>query len=69
MHIVYTDKCRYKIQEQKEVPVWYTSPFSALILRRKYFSCYFVIKQCYYFIKHILCAKSGSEICVPKLLG
>jgi hypothetical protein len=24
MDIVYIDKCRYEIQEQKEVPVWYT---------------------------------------------
>jgi hypothetical protein len=22
--MVYIDKCRYEIQEQKEVPVWYT---------------------------------------------
>jgi hypothetical protein len=22
--ILYIDKCRYEIQEQKEVPVWYT---------------------------------------------
>jgi hypothetical protein len=21
------DKCQYEIQEQKEVPVWYTGPF------------------------------------------
>jgi hypothetical protein len=24
MDIVYVDKCRYEVQEQKEVPVWYT---------------------------------------------
>jgi hypothetical protein len=24
MNIVYIDKSRYEIQEQKEVPVWYT---------------------------------------------
>jgi hypothetical protein len=23
MDMAYTDKCRYEIQEQKEVPVWY----------------------------------------------
>jgi hypothetical protein len=22
--MVYTEKCRYEIQERKEVPVWYT---------------------------------------------
>jgi hypothetical protein len=31
MVIVYTDKCRYEIQEQKEVSVWYTGPFRALV--------------------------------------
>jgi hypothetical protein len=25
MDIVYIDKCRYEIQDQKEDPVWYTS--------------------------------------------
>jgi hypothetical protein len=24
MDVVYIGKCRYEIQEQKEVPVWYT---------------------------------------------
>jgi hypothetical protein len=24
MYILYIDKCRYEIQEQKEVPIWYT---------------------------------------------
>jgi hypothetical protein len=28
--MVYIDKCRYEIQEQQEVPVWYTGPFPAL---------------------------------------
>jgi hypothetical protein len=23
----YIDECQYEIQEQKEVPVWYTGPF------------------------------------------
>jgi hypothetical protein len=27
MDTVYIDKCRYEIQEQKEVPVLYTGPF------------------------------------------
>jgi hypothetical protein len=27
MVIVYIDKCRYKIQEKKEFPVWYTSKY------------------------------------------
>jgi hypothetical protein len=31
MDIIYTDKCRYEVQEQKEVPVWYTGPFRALL--------------------------------------
>jgi hypothetical protein len=30
MDIMYIDKCRYDIQEQKEVTVWYTGPFRAL---------------------------------------
>jgi hypothetical protein len=30
MDIVYIDKCRYEIQEQKEVPVWYTGTFQAM---------------------------------------
>jgi hypothetical protein len=30
MDMVYIDKYRYEIQEQKEVPVWYTDPFRAL---------------------------------------
>jgi hypothetical protein len=30
MDIVYTGKCGYKIQEQKEVPEWYTGTFGAL---------------------------------------
>jgi hypothetical protein len=28
--IIHTDKCLCEIQEQKEVPVWYTGPFLAL---------------------------------------
>jgi hypothetical protein len=31
MDIVYVDECRYEIQEQEEVPVWYTGPFRALL--------------------------------------
>jgi hypothetical protein len=31
MDIVCIDKCQYEIQEQKEVPVWYTGPFRALV--------------------------------------
>jgi hypothetical protein len=31
MDVVYIRKCRYEIQEPKEVPVWYTGPFQALI--------------------------------------
>jgi hypothetical protein len=27
MDIVHIDKCRYGIQEQEEVPVWYTGHF------------------------------------------
>jgi hypothetical protein len=27
MDIVYIDKCRYEIREQKEVPVWYTGMY------------------------------------------
>jgi uncharacterized membrane-anchored protein YitT (DUF2179 family) len=30
--VVYIDKCRYEIQEQKEVPVWYTGPFRELLV-------------------------------------
>jgi hypothetical protein len=30
MAVAYIDKYRYEIQEQKEVPVWYTGPFRAL---------------------------------------
>jgi hypothetical protein len=29
-YILYIDKCRCEIQEQKEVPVWYTGLFRAL---------------------------------------
>jgi hypothetical protein len=35
MDIVHIDKCRYEIQKQKEVPVWYsgiTGPFRALTI-------------------------------------
>jgi hypothetical protein len=35
MGIVYIDKCRNEIQEQKEVPVWYTGiypPISSIVL-------------------------------------
>jgi hypothetical protein len=28
MDISYFDKCRYEIQEQKEVPVWYTGIYN-----------------------------------------
>jgi hypothetical protein len=31
MDIVYIDMCRYEIQEQKYVPVWYTGIFRALL--------------------------------------
>jgi hypothetical protein len=33
MDIAYSGKCRYEIQEQKEVPQWYTGPFRALGLQ------------------------------------
>jgi hypothetical protein len=35
MDIAYIDKCRYEIKEQKEVPVWYTGPFRALVLSQE----------------------------------
>jgi hypothetical protein len=35
MAIVYTDKCWYEIQEQKEVSVWYTNIYQ-LILATEY---------------------------------
>jgi hypothetical protein len=31
MDIVYTDKCWYEIQEQKEVLVWYTSMYQPIL--------------------------------------
>jgi hypothetical protein len=27
MDVAYIDKCRYEIQGQKEVPVWYTATY------------------------------------------
>jgi hypothetical protein len=30
MGVVYVDKSRYKIQEQKEVPVWYTGIYQLI---------------------------------------
>jgi hypothetical protein len=32
MDVVYTGKWQYEIQEQKEVPIWYTGPFRALTI-------------------------------------
>jgi hypothetical protein len=32
MDIAYIDKYQFEIQEKKEVLVWYTSPFRALII-------------------------------------
>jgi hypothetical protein len=31
--VIHTDKCRYEIQEEKEVPVWYTGPFRSPVGR------------------------------------
>jgi hypothetical protein len=31
MGIVYIDKCRYEVQEQKEVPVWYTGIYRSIL--------------------------------------
>jgi hypothetical protein len=31
MDIIYTDKCRYEIQEQKEVPVWYPGTYRSIL--------------------------------------
>jgi hypothetical protein len=41
MDIVYIDKCRYEIQEQKEVPVWYTGIYRP-ISSTEYKSCLIV---------------------------
>jgi hypothetical protein len=44
MDIVYTDKCRYEIQEQKEVPVWYTGiyrPISSTAVQVNVYLMYF----------------------------
>jgi hypothetical protein len=30
MDIIHIDKCRYEIQEQKEVPVWYTGIYQLI---------------------------------------
>jgi hypothetical protein len=31
MHIIHTDKWRYEIQEQKEVPLWYTDIYRPIL--------------------------------------
>jgi hypothetical protein len=33
---LYIYKCQYEIQEQKKVPVWYTSPFQILRVQKKW---------------------------------
>jgi hypothetical protein len=42
MYTIYIDKYRYEIQEQKEVPVWYTDPFRVLNL---YEASFVIINQ------------------------
>jgi hypothetical protein len=36
MHILYIDKCRYEIQEQKEFPVRYTGIYRAISSTGRY---------------------------------
>jgi hypothetical protein len=41
MNIVYIDKCRYEIREQRQIPVWYTGPFRAVPKRANAAPAYF----------------------------
>jgi hypothetical protein len=46
MGILYVDKCRYEIQEQKEVPVWYTGIYH-MYIRSVDTTAVFIITTCF----------------------